>query len=129
MDGDGEKKSNLPRRWGSVTGQNGFVYTISLRVGVASTRPTRMLVRPRGCGSALTSLSLFPPPSLSLSIALSLSFYLSSFGTDVAAHPSPNVWREPCGTSEARLGGLHTSSDARPIWLARHWQEPSHESR
>lgn len=46
-----------------------------------------------------------------------------------ASIPSPNAWREPCGTSEAGLGGLHTSSDARPIWLARHWQEPSHESR
>lgn len=48
---------------------------------------------------------------------------------DDAAIPCPNARREPCGTSEAGLGGLHTSSDARPIWLARHWQEPSHESR
>lgn len=103
---------NLPPWWSSVTGQSGFVYTISLRVGITSTRPARMLVRARRC-VLLSHLSL-----LSCHPALS-----------AAAILSPNARREPCGTSEAGLGGLHTSSDARPIWLARHWQEPSHESR
>ena len=45
----------LPPRWSSVTGQSGFVYTISLRVGITSTRPARML-------SHLPLLLSSPPP-------------------------------------------------------------------
>lgn len=120
-------KAEQYRRWltylrggAQWRGKAGFVYTISLRVGITSTRPARIL---RGCCvDALTPVSCH-----SVSVRILCCCCCCCWSVCICC--TSRAEREPCATSEAGPGGLHSSSDARPIWLARHWQEPSHESR
>lgn len=112
------------------------MFTPSLSGRASHPHAAHGCLRRRDAGAcALTPLPPPPPPLLppcSVCSALPSSDAADTDAADDAddaAIPCPNARREPCGTSEAGLGGLHTSSDARPIWLARHWQEPSHESR
>lgn len=120
--------SNLPPRWGSVTGQSGFVYTISLRVGITSTRPARMLLHARHCACALTPLSPLPPPYsvssllLMLLLLLLLSLAQTRGGSRVAPQrqdwvgyipalmPGPYGWHVIGKSHHMRAGDWHAAA-------------------
>lgn len=108
---------NLPPRWSSVTGQSGFVYTISLRVGITSTRPARMLVF---CSHAPLSSSL--AALLCLLLLLLLSPAQTRGGIRVAPQrqdwvgyipalmPGPYGWHVIGESHHMRAGDWHAAA-------------------
>lgn len=126
------ESAHLPPRWGSVTGQSGFVYTISLRVGITSTRPARMLAQARRLclcahtspSSAAALLCLLSSPLLLMLLMLMLLLSLAQTrgGSRVAPQrqdwvgyipalmPGPYGWHVIGKSHHMRAGDWHAAA-------------------